>query len=133
MYENKYKIKKDIIYPEEVFEVVGIMYDVWNKFGYGHKESFYENAAAGMFRKRGRRFERQLRCKVKMGEEELGMYVFDFLYEDKIVIELKQGEIFSRQNIDQVYAYLKATDLKLGMIINFTKTGVKFKRIPNLK
>lgn len=31
MYENKYKIEKDIIYPREVFEIVGIMYDVWNE------------------------------------------------------------------------------------------------------
>lgn len=57
---------------------------------------------------------------------------FDFLYENKIVIELKQGEVFSKNNINQIYAYLKAKKLKLGLLINFTKKGIKFKRIVNL-
>ena len=70
--------------------------------------------------------------KVKLGKKDLGEYIFDFLYEDKIVIELKQGEIFSKNNINQIYAYLKAKKLKLGLLINFTKKGIKFKRIVNL-
>jgi GxxExxY protein len=56
----------------------------------------------------------------------------DFLYEDIIVIELKQGNGFSKRNINQIYSYLKATGLKLGLLINFTRDGVKFKRIVNL-
>ncbi|MFA6973908.1 MAG: GxxExxY protein [Parcubacteria group bacterium] len=133
MYENKYKIKKDIIYSQEVFEIIGIAYDIWNKVGFGHKESFYEKAFAEIFSKKGKKFKEQARCKVKMGESDLGVYVFDFVYEEKIVIELKQGENFSRQNIKQVYAYLRATGLKLGLLVNFTKSGIKFKRIANIK
>jgi GxxExxY protein len=133
MYENKYEVKKDIIYPQEVFEIVGIMYDVWNGVGYGHKESFYEKAAAEIFRKRKKNFQEQLRCEVKFGEKSLGVYIFDFIYEDKIVIELKKGEVFPKHNIKQIYAYLKATKLKLGLLINFTSNGVKFKRIVNIK
>jgi GxxExxY protein len=133
MYENKYKVEKDIIYPQEVFEIVGFMYDAWNKLGYGHKESFYEKAVAEIFRKNNKEFKEQLRCKLKLGEKDLGLYIFDFVYEEKIVVELKQGEIFSKQNINQIYAYLKATGLKLGLLVNFTRKGVKFKRIINIK
>jgi len=132
MYENRHKIKKDIIYPQETFEIVSMAYDVWNKIGFGHKEIFYEKALAEIFRKRNKKFKEQLRCKVKLGDKDLGVYVFDFVYEETIVVELKQGENFSKQNINQVYAYLKATGLKLGLLINFTKTGVKFKRIVNI-
>lgn len=60
-------------------------------------------------------------------------YILDFLYENIIVIELKQGDSFSKRNINQIYSYLKATGLKLGLLINFTRSGVKFKRIVNLK
>lgn len=70
---------------------------------------------------------------MRLGDKDLGIYVFDFIYEEKIVVELKQGENFSKQNINQVYAYLKATNLKLGLLINFTRKGVKFKRIVNIK
>lgn len=133
MYESKYKIKKNIIYPQEVFEIVSIAFDVWNKVGFGHKESFYEKAVAEMFQKKNKKFKEQVRCKVKLGNRDLGMYIFDFIYEDKIVIELKQGEIFSKSNINQIYAYLKATGLSLGLLVNFTRKGVKFKRIVNIK
>jgi len=109
------------------------MYDVWNKVGPGHKENFYERAAAELFRQKKKKFKEQLRCKVKIGDQELGLYVFDFTYEDRIVIELKQGDNFSKQNIKQIYAYLKATNLKLGLLVNFTSKGVKFKRIVNIK
>ena len=126
------KTDTDIIYAEECYEIIGFMYDVWNKVGYGHKESFYQKAVAEIFKKNNKEFKEQLRVSVKMGEAELGICILDFLYENKIVIELKQGENFSRQDFKQVYAYLKATGLKLGLIVHFTRTGVKFKRIVNL-
>lgn len=127
------EVKKDIIYAKETYEIIGMMYDVWNKLGYGHKENFYQIGVAEIFRKNKKNFKEQLKVRIKLGDKELGIYILDFLYEGIIVIELKQGEIFSRQDIKQVYAYLKATNLKLGLLIHFTKNGVKFKRIVNLK
>lgn len=133
MYENKHKTIKKLIYSDETFEIVGMMYDVWNKLGFGHKENFYQKAIAETFKNKNKKFKEQLKCKVKFGEKELGIYIFDFLLEDKIIIEIKQGEHFSKQDIKQIYAYLKATNLKLGLLIHFTRTGIKFKRIVNLR
>jgi len=62
----------------------------------------------------------------------VGNYFLDFVIENKIVLELKKCNRISQKHIEQVYAYLKATDLKLEIIANFTKEGVKFKRIVNL-
>ena len=126
------KTEKDLIFADEVYEIIGMMYEVYDSVGYGHKENFYQKAVAEIFEKNKKKFDEQLRVKVKMGETVLGEYRFDFLYEDKIVIELKQGESFLKNNIEQVYAYLKARKLKLGLLINFTKKGIKFKRIVNL-
>lgn len=126
------RTEKHIIYADEVFEIIGMMYDVWDKIGFGHKEKFYQKAVAEIFRKKGKKFKEQVRLKVIMGGKEIGEYVLDFLYEDIIVIELKQGDGFSRGNIHQIYSYLRATKLKLGLLVNFTRNGVKFKRIPNL-
>ena len=128
-----HKVSKDIIYAEECYEVIGMMYDVWNAVGYGHKENFYQKAASEIFKKNNKEFKEQLRAKVKIGDKDLGIYILDFLYEGKIIIELKQGEIFSKQNIKQIYGYLRATNLKLGLLINFTRNGIKFKRIVNLE
>lgn len=70
--------------------------------------------------------------KVKYKGRELGIYIFDFLVFGKIVVELKVRNYFSKKDIEQLYRYLKATNLKLGLIIHFTKEGVKYKRIVNL-
>lgn len=125
-------VKKDIIYAKECFEIIGFAYDVWDAVGYGHKEKIYQSALAEIFRKNKKEFDEQLKVRIKMGEKDLGIYVLDFLYDKKIVIELKQGDVFSRQDFKQIYAYLRATNLKLGLLIHFTRTGVKFKRIVNL-
>jgi GxxExxY protein len=126
------KTQKEIIFGDEVYEIIGMMYDVWNEIGFGHKEKFYQKAVGEIFRKNNKKFKEQLGLKVKMKGEEIGEYILDFLYEDQIVIELKQGDMFSKTNIKQIYAYLRATNLKLGLLINFTRTGIKFKRIVNL-
>ena len=48
------------------------------------------------------------------------------------MLEIKSGEKLLKQNISQIYSYLKAEKLKLGILANFTKEGLKFKRIINL-
>jgi len=126
------KTNKNIIYADETYEIVGMMYDIWDEIGFGHKENFYQRAVAKIFEINKKKFKEQLRLKVKMKNVEIGEYILDFLYEDIIVIELKQGNGFSKRNINQIYSYLKATGLKLGLLINFTREGVKFKRIVNL-
>lgn len=126
------KTTKDIVFADESYEIIGMMYDVWNLVGVGHKEKFYQNAVKEIFNKNNKKFKEQVRLKVKINGNEIGEYILDFLYDDKIVIELKQGDIFSKSNINQIYAYLKATNLKLGLLVNFTRSGVKFKRIVNL-
>ena len=126
------RTNKDIIYADEVYEIIGMMYNIWDEIGFGHKENFYQKAVAEMFEKNKKKFKEQIRLKVKMNDKEIGEYILDFLYEDIIVIELKQGNMFSKRYINQIYSYLKATGLKLGLLVNFTRDGVKFKRIVNL-
>ena len=62
----------------------------------------------------------------------MGNYFLDFLIEDKIILEIKKREYFSKQDINQLFEYLQTTGLKLGIIAHFTRIGVKFKRIVNL-
>ncbi len=122
-----------IIYKELSYEIVGVAFDVFSELGYGFKERYYEEAMAKEFCSRGIRFERQIPYNVKYKDEKIGRFVFDFLVEDKIIVELKRGNYFSRNNITQVVQYLKVTELKLGILINMTQKGVQFKRIVNIR
>lgn len=126
-------IKKDILYPELSYEIIGILYDVYNELGYGFQEKYYERAIAKEFERKKLKYKKQLHVPLEFKNEKIGDYFLDFLVEDKIVIELKRGDNFSRKNIEQIYAYLKARDLKLGIIAQFTSKGLKFKRIVNIR
>ena len=68
---------------------------------------------------------------LKFNDKIVGKYYLDFLIEDKIVLELKRGNIVAVNNIDQVKGYLTALNLKLAIIASFTFNGVKINRILN--
>jgi len=124
--------KPDLLYPELSFKIVGILFNVDNELGPGHKEKYYENAVATALRTSGLQYKQQLYVPLQYNGNVVGKYFLDFLVEEKIVLELKQGDSFSKKNIDQTLSYLKANKLQLGIIAQFTSQGVKYKRIVNL-
>lgn len=77
-------------------------------------------------------FSEQVDFPLKYGEKIIGRNFLDFLVDNKIVVEIKKGEHFSKTNIDQVKEYLKVGDLNLAILINFGIQGVALKRIINL-
>ena len=83
--------------------------------------------------KAGIKYKRQLHSSLSFSGTKIGSYFFDFLIEGIIVPELKQGERFSKRNMDQVLTYLKVHNLKLGIIAQFAQHDLKFKRIINLR
>lgn len=121
-----------VIYKELSYKIVGTIFEVFRELGYGFKERYYEDAIAKEFRNNNIKFRRQIPCKLMYKGEAIGNYRFDFLIEDKIVVELKRGDYFSKNNITQALQYLKASNLKLAILVNITNEGVKFKRILNI-
>jgi GxxExxY protein len=124
--------RKDLIYPELSYTIIGILFEVYNNFGPGHKEKYYQKAVAASLKEAGLSFKEQVYSPIIFKERNIGKYYLDFLIENKIVLETKSGEKFLKQNISQIYSYLKIENLKLGILANFTKEGLKFKRILNL-
>lgn len=122
----------NVVHPELSFKIMGALFKVSNELGHGHKEKYYENAVAIALTKAGLAFAQQLRVPLIFNGVEIGYYLLDFLVEGTVVLELKQGNTFSQKNIDQVHSYLKANNLQLGIIAQFTVDGVKYKRIVNL-
>lgn len=129
---EKESVNDKLIYPELSYKVVGIAFNVGKEVGFGHKESFYQKALAKALSDEKINFIEQLPAQLIFREKPIGIYYFDFLVENKIVIELKTRNYFSKKDIEQLYRYLKAKDLKLGIIIHFTNEGVKFKRVVNI-
>lgn len=135
MYETTNKTKHirkpNLLYPGLSYEILNVLFEVFKKLGDGYLEKVYQKAIASELRKREIKFTEQLPAKVEINGEVIARYYLDFLIEEKIVLEIKKDKNFDRTNITQVYSYLKATKLKLGILANFTKQGVKYKRIVN--
>jgi len=128
--KSKENIDK-VIYPKLSYRLVGILYDVWNKIGWSHKEKYIENAVAVALKNEGITFKEQAKVELKYQEEKIGVYYLDFIVDNRIVLELKRRDYFSQHDIQQILAYLKSTGLKLGILAHFTKNGVRTKRILN--
>ena len=124
--------KIELLYSDLTYKIIGVLYEVFNELGPGFRESTYERAVAVGLDNSKLVFRRQLPYAVTYQGKLVGRYYFDFLIESKVILELKQGDYFSRRNIHQLNEYLKATKLQLGILANFTSTGVKCKRIANI-
>lgn len=126
-------MRNELIHKELSYKVVGILYDVYNTLGYGHKEKHYQRAIAAAFKSEKITFQEQVSYSINYKETNIGRYFLDFLVDDKIVLEIKKGPHFPKSHMDQILGYLKATELELAILACFTPTGVRTKRILNGK
>lgn len=122
----------DIIYPELSYQIVGCAFEVHNALGGGLLEKQYQKAMATELGIKGLKFQEQVHYPVEYKGVSIGKGFMDFLVEDKIVVELKRGNHFSRNHINQVNAYLLHSGCQLGLLIQFAKDEVRHKRILNI-
>ena len=120
-----------LIHKNLSYSIVGCLFEVYNTLGYGYKEKIYEKALIKLFDNKNIEFQNQIPYKLYIKNEYIGIFYFDFLIENKIILEIKQGNYFTRKNIAQVKNYLIVSNLKLALLANFTPSGKKFIRILN--
>jgi GxxExxY protein len=125
-------MKTKLIYADLTYKINGALFRVFNDVGTGHKENFYQQAVARELSLIKLKFIEQLPVKINYKGKRIGLYYFDFLVENKVVLEIKVRNYFSIKDIRQVYSYLKAKKLELGIIAHFTNQGVKTKRVLNI-
>lgn len=126
------KKKIELVYPDLSYKIIGVVFDIFNELGYGYQEKYYQKAIAKSFNRLNITYKEQVPYAIKFKGEIIGRYFLDFLIDNKIILEIKKETNFRRHNIQQVVGYLRKTNLKLGILVNFTKDGVKFKRILNI-
>ena len=127
----KTTVRKDLIYPELSYQIIGCAFEVFNEVGGGHKESVYQKAMSIAFQKKNLKFQEQLYFPLKFKDNLVGKNFFDFNVEEKIIVELKARTRFSKADYTQVLEYLNDKKLKLSLLINFTLTEVICKRVIN--
>lgn len=123
---------KELIFKELSYKLIGLAYEIGNDLGDGLKEDVYKDAYALLLKKESIPFIRELYYPIKLRGETVGKRFFDFLIDDKIIVEFKVGGRAYSSSYRQLLDYLKSSKFKLGMIVRFTSDGVKIKRIANI-
>ncbi len=118
-----------ILYENITKDVLRASFDVHNLLGYGFLEKVYESALAYELELCGFDVERQKHLTVYYKDIEAGNYYADLIVEGKVLIELKTCEKLKSEHVAQTLNYLKATRIKVGLLINFGKDKVEFKRL----
>jgi GxxExxY protein len=110
-------------------QVLGAAFEVQNLLGAGFLEKVYERALARELVLRGVRVSQQVRCPISYKGTDVGEYIADLLVDDQLLVELKCADRLASVHMAQWLNYLKAAGLRLGLLINFQRPRLEYKRI----
>jgi len=122
-----------VIEPELSYKIVGFCMLIHSELGKGCKEKYYQRALEVILKNNKINFQKEIKVDLNFENNKIGHYYLDFLIENKIVVELKTKPFLSKSDYNQVLNYLITSNLKLGILINFGKDSLEYKRIINYK
>ena len=102
-------------------KIIKCFYEVYNTLGYGFLEKVYELSLYEELTSNGLECERQKKIEVYYKDKLVGDYYADILVANKVILELKAAESLCEEHEYQLINYLKATDIELGLLLNFGK------------
>lgn len=119
--------KNNILHQEITEKIIRAFYKVYNTLGYGFLEKVYEHAMRIELKKMGMKVEEQKNIRVYYEGYEIGDYYADLIVDDLVIIELKAAESLCEEHEMQLINYLRATNIEVGLLLNFGKKP-EFKR-----
>ncbi len=121
-----------LLFENETHRIIGDCMEVHKQLGCGFLESVYQEALEKEFLKLNIPYSRHKRLHILFDEKPLNKsFVADFVCYDAILLENKAATFLHKSNSDQVINYLKATNLKVGLLVNFGDSSLKWKRFIN--
>ena len=124
-------MEQQIIYKSEVYQIVGICMEMYNTLGYGFAEVVYKDAMEIEFVDKNMQYAREQLHTIKYKGKILQHKFFaDYTLLEKIILEIKAcKDGITDDAIAQTLNYLRASGIRLGLIINFGKTSLEYKRL----
>ena len=120
-----------LLFKQEAYDIIGICMEVYNTLGYGFTEVVYKDAMEIEFIEKKKEFFREKQYAVLYKGKKLNRtFNTDFTLSDKIIVEVKaHPEGVQADAVAQTINYLKASGIRLGLIINFGKKRLDYKRV----
>jgi len=111
---------ESIIYKDECYNIQGAVFEVYKELGSGFLESVYQECLAKEFSNSNIPFEQECKINLNYKGGPLNQYFkADFVCYDKIILEIKSCKNIAPEHKAQTLNYLKATNNKLALLINF--------------
>ena len=118
-----------LLHREVTEAIIGAAFDVNSELGYGFLERVYQRALQVELSRRGFSAEIERRIQVKYKGVIVGDYDADLIVANSVVIEIKVNPQYDKRDEAQLLNELKATGLKVGLLVNFGRTKVEYKRL----
>jgi GxxExxY protein len=119
----------ELLHKDITEKVIGAAFEVHQVLGYGFLEKVYQRAMQVELQRQGIKAELERPIKVHYKGVIVGDYVADMLVGDVVVVELKVAKEYNSEDEAQLLNELKATGTKVGLLINFGRAKVQFKRL----
>lgn len=112
------------------YKIIGLCMEIHNEYSYGQNERIYHSLVKEKLELNKINFSSQLKIPVysKKTGKKIGLYIPDYIIEDKIILELKAKPFNRWQDENQLFEYLKTTNYEVGYLINFGLPSLYFKR-----
>jgi len=120
---------KNLPHSEITEVIIGAAFEVHRALGYGFLEAVYRNAMAIELKERGVKADIESRMEVRYKGEVVGAYIADMLVNDTVIVEFKVAEEYRKADEAQLLNELAATNKPVGLLINFGRRKVEFKRL----
>ena len=120
----------ELLHKEETYKIIGAAMEAHRTLGCGFLEAVYQEALAIEFDKQNIPYIQEKKLEIQYKDQTLSKYYeADFICYDKIIVETKAIKELSGIDEAQVFNYLKATGLKIGLLINFGAESLETKRL----
>lgn len=123
--------KTKLLYEDLTYKIRGVVFNVYNSLGFGHKESAYQKALEYELEKIGLNIEPQKTVDLLYDDKKVGTYRPDLVVNNKIILELKSSNSLVKSDRKQVLQYLRGMGYSLALIINFGSSKLQIERIIN--
>ncbi len=119
----------EFLHKEITEKIIGAAFEVHKTLGYGFLEKVYQKALMVELESQGFKVQWEANIIVLYKGVNVGHYEADLFVEEKVIVEVKIAKEYNSADEAQLLNELKATDVKVGLLINFGRTKVEFKRM----
>lgn len=121
--------RRGLLYEDLTYKIRGLLFSIYNKLGPSYKENVYGRALEEELKKAKLIYEKEKTLDVIYEGKKIGVYRPDFVIEGKVILELKAQPFIGKLEVKQTWYYLKGSDYRLALLINFGSKELQIERM----